>query len=91
MKMRTNLDPVKFPDMPRVTYSLDLSELTLSLDEQIYKDAAHLVKFFAWHNNSAKKPPGQSYLKFRPAYNLPVRGNTKAFWQYAIKSTLYLL
>ena len=31
------------------------------------------------------------YRKLRPAYNIPVRGNTRAYWRYAIKATIYLL
>jgi len=31
------------------------------------------------------------YLKHRPAYNIPVKGNTKAYWRYAIKATIYLM
>ena len=31
------------------------------------------------------------YLKLRPAYNIPVNGNARAYWRYAIKATIYLL
>ena len=31
------------------------------------------------------------YLKHRPAYNIPVKGNARAYWTYAIKATIYLL
>lgn len=31
------------------------------------------------------------YLKLRPAYNIPVKGNARAYWRYAIKATIYLL
>lgn len=31
------------------------------------------------------------HFKFRPPYNLPVKGNAGTFWKYAIKSTLYYL
>jgi len=30
-----------------------------------------------------------SYLKYRPAYNCSVIGNTQAYWRYAIKATIY--
>ena len=62
--------------------------MTLSLDEEVLKDIQYLTKFFAWHANSNSK---KGYLKLRPAYNIPVKGNAKAYWRYAIKSTIYLL
>ena len=31
------------------------------------------------------------HLKYRPPYNHPVRGHAKAYWKYAIKSTIYYL
>ena len=33
----------------------------------------------------------QGFLKMRPAFNVQVKGNAKAFWRYAIKATVYLL
>ena len=31
------------------------------------------------------------YMKYRPAYNIPVKGNAKAYFRYAIKATIYLI
>ena len=31
------------------------------------------------------------HFKFRPPYNMPVRGNAKLYWNYALDSTLYYL
>ena len=33
----------------------------------------------------------QGYMKYRPAYNVPVKGNAQTYWRYAIKATVYLL
>ena len=52
------------------------------------KDIQLVSKFFAWHAMSITK---NGYLKHRPAYNIPVKGNERAYWRYAIKATLYLL
>ena len=62
--------------------------MTLSLDEEVLKDIQYLSKFFAWHAMSNSK---KGYMKLRPAYNIPVKGNARAYWRYAIKSTIYLL
>ena len=52
------------------------------------KDVQFLSKFFAWHASSMNKT---SYLKYRPAYNVPVKKNAKAYWRYAIKATIYMI
>lgn len=44
--------------------------------------------FAAWHASSIKKT---SYLKYRPAYNIPVQGNARAYWRYAIKATVHMI
>jgi len=61
----------------------------VTFDEEIYKDLQHLMKFFAWHNAAVKKD--LTHYKFRPAFNLPVKGNGRQYWQYAIKSTVKIL
>ena len=30
-------------------------------------------------------------MKYRPAYNIPVQGNARAYWRYAIKATIYMI
>lgn len=60
----------------------------MTIDEEVYKDVQYLTKFLAWHANSVNKI---SYLKYRPAYNCSVIGNTQAYWRYAIKATIYLM
>jgi len=62
--------------------------VTLSVDEEVLKDIQFVLKFFAWHSMSINKT---GYLKLRPAYNIPVKGNTRAYWRYAIKATIYLM
>ena len=52
------------------------------------KDVQYLSKFFAWHSSSVKKT---AYLKYRPAYNIPVKNNARAYWRYAIKATIYMI
>lgn len=76
------------PELPESTTVWESSEITLTLDEEIYKDVQYLSKFFAWHANSVQKT---GYLKFRPPYNQTVLGNAAAYWRYAIKATLYML
>lgn len=87
VKFRTNLAPASRTEIPQNTTVWDSTELTLTLDEEVYKDLQYLTKFFAWHANSVTKKTG--YLKFRPAYNCPVIGNVSAYWKYAIKATIY--
>ena len=65
-----------------------MSDVTMSLDEEVLKDIQLLSKFCAWHAMSTSK---NGYLKLRPAYNIPVSGNARAYWRYAIKATIYLL
>lgn len=67
---------------------MDISDITVSLDEEVYKDIQFLGKFFAWHSESKKKT---AYLKFRPSYTTPVKGNAQAWWRYAIRATIYLI
>ncbi len=73
--------------MPISTTVWDSSEISVTIDEEVYKDLQYLTKFFAWHANSVSK----TWLKFRPAYNCPVFGNCQAYWKYAIKATIYKL
>ena len=87
-KFRTNLAPQLQAGIPVSTTAFELSDVTLSLDEEVLKDIQFLSKFFAWHANSINKT---SYQKLRPAYNIPVKGNARAYWRYAIKATIYLL
>ena len=61
----------------------------ITIDEEIYKDIQYLLKFWSWHSSAVKKQIG--HLKYRPAFNQPVKGNCQKFWKYAIKSTLYYL
>lgn len=88
IKWRTNLAPKLRPEIPHSTTCIEISDITLSIDEEVYKDIQYLTKFLAWHSSSVHKT---SYLKFRPAYNTPVKGNAKAYWKYAINATLYLI
>ena len=66
----------------------ELSDLIVSVDEEVLKDIQFFSKFIAWHAMSKSK---QGYLKHRPAYNIRVKGNARAYWRYAIKATIYLL
>jgi len=61
----------------------------VTLDEEIYKDIQHLMKFWSWHSTAIKKE--LSHVKFRPAFNETVKANPKKYWQYAIRSTIYYL
>ena len=31
------------------------------------------------------------FLKYRPAYNVPVKHNARTYWRYAIRATIYLI
>lgn len=88
MKFRTNLAPQSQLHIPVSTTSIEVSDVTLSLDEEVLKDIQLVSKFFAWHAMSINK---QGYMKYRPAYNVPVKGNAQTYWRYAIKATVYLL
>ena len=70
IKYRTNLAPDQWPEMPRSTQVIEMMPgLTFSLDEEVCKDFQYLSMFAAWHAGSIKKT---SYLKYRPAYNIPI-------------------
>ena len=74
--------------IPVNTTAFEVSDVTLSVDEEVLKDIQYVSKFFAWHAMSINKT---GYLKLRPAYNIPVKGNARAYWRYAIKATVYLI
>ena len=88
VKFRTNLAPSQRPEIPISTNAIEISAITLSVDEEVLKDIQFLSKFFAWHASSVNKT---GYLKYRPAYNVPVKNNARAYWRYAIKATIYML
>ena len=71
------------------TQNFDISQLLVTLDEEIYKDIQYLMKFWAWHSTAIKKELG--HVKFRPAFNESVKANPRKYWQYAINSTIYYL
>jgi hypothetical protein len=48
-----------------------------------------LAKFWSWHSSAVKKE--LTHLRFRPGFNLPIKGNCAKYWKYAIKATLYYL
>jgi uncharacterized protein YifN (PemK superfamily) len=77
------------PYIPLSTDNYEISQLLITLDEEIYKDIQFLMKLWSWHSSAVKKQIG--HLKFRPAYNAPVKDNCLKFWKYAIKSTIYYL
>jgi hypothetical protein len=52
LKFRTNLAPSMRPEMPESTTVWESSEITVTIDEEVYKDVHYLTKFFAWHANS---------------------------------------
>ena len=86
IKFRTNLAPSQQTSIPIDTTAIEVSDVTLSIDEEVLKDIQFVTKFFSWHSMSINKT---GYLKYRPAYNIPIKGNARAFWQYAIKATIY--
>jgi hypothetical protein len=47
-----------------------------------------MLKLFSWHKKAVNQ---NSHFKFRPPYNMPVSGNGKIYFKYAIESTIYLL
>ena len=86
-RFRKNLAPEE-GDVPRSTTAIDLSGLSVTIDEEIYKDLQYLTKFFSWHSKVIEH---KKHFKFRPAFNVPVAGNPMLCWDYAIKSTIYNL
>ena len=80
--------PSERPEIPGSTTAMDITDLIVSIDEEVYKDIQFLGKFFSWHSTSKSKT---SFLKYRPAYTTSIKGNTRAFWRYAIKSVIYLI
>ena len=89
VKWRTNLNQKVQPYIPHSTDNYEISQLLITIDEEIYKDIQYLMKFWSWHSTAVKKQIG--HLQFRPAFNEPVKGNQRKFWKYAIKSTIYYL
>lgn len=87
IKFRSNLNQKLQPLIPLSTKNIDISQLLVTIDEEIYKDIQYLMKFWSWHSTAVKKQMG--HFKYRPAFNVPVKGNAKLFWKYAIKSTIY--
>jgi len=61
----------------------------ITLDEEIYKDIQYLMKFWSWHGSAVKKD--MFHFKYRPAFNVDVKKNARAYWKYAIKSTIYYI
>ena len=47
------------------------------------------MRFWSWHSTATKKE--FKHYKFRPAFNIPVKGNAELYWRYAIESTIYYL
>jgi hypothetical protein len=88
IKFRTNLAPKQRPEIPVNTTAIEISDITLSIDEEVIKDIQSLTKFFAWQSTNTSKI---SYMKYRPAYNIPVKGNGLLYFRYAVKATIYLL
>ena len=88
VRFRKNLSPTTITEIPRSTTALDISGLNITIDEEVYKDLQYLSKFFSWHS---KVTEYKKHFKFRPPYNLSVKGNTRAYWLYAINSTIYHL
>jgi len=88
IKFRSNLAPNERPEIPTSTTAMDISDITVSMDQDVYKDIQYLGKFFSWHAVSKQKT---AYLKYRPSYTTSVRGNVQAYWRYAIKATIYLI
>lgn len=87
--MRSNLNQAAQPSVPLTTLNLDISQLLFTVDEEVYKDAQYLSKLWSWHSSAVHKD--LSHFKFRPAYTVPVRGNARWYWRYAIKSTIFYL
>jgi hypothetical protein len=75
--------------LPLKTQNFDISQLLVTVDEEIYKDMQYLMKFWSWHSTAVQKE--MSHFKFRPAYNESVKGNARKYWKYAINSTIYYL
>ena len=89
IKFRWNLNQKAQATLPLSTQNYEISQLLVTLDEEIYKDMQYLMKFWSWHSTAVKKE--MYHFKFRPAYNESVKGNARKYWQYAIKSTIYYL
>lgn len=87
MRIRKNLGVQG--DIPKSTTAFDINKVHVQLDEEVYRDVQHLAAFFAWHSKSVSAE--NHYIKYRPPYNTPIRGNAKLFWKYAINSILYQL
>lgn len=73
--------------MPLATTELSISRLLVNFDEEVLKDLQYLMKLWSWHATAIEKD--LSYFRYRPSYETPVAGNARAFWQYAIKATIY--
>ena len=88
MRIRKNLSPQTIIEIPKLTTALEFSPLNITLDEEMYKDVQYLLKFFSWHKKAVDQNP---HFKYRPPYNVPIKGNAGRYWVYAIRSTIYLL
>eukprot|EP00347_Sterkiella_histriomuscorum_P015009 403358661 len=87
-RFRKNLSPQTILEVPKSTTAIEISGLQLQLDEEVYKDVQYLLKFFSWHQRGGTE---NKHFKFRPSYNIQVRGNAMLYWKYAISSTVYYI
>ena len=74
--------------MPLTTTEISISRLLVNVDEEVLKDLQYLMKLWSWHAAAIAKD--FNYFRYRPSYETPVTGNVRAYWQYAIRSTIYL-
>ena len=89
MKLRKNLHQASQSHIPMTTMNFDIDQFLFTVDEEFYKDVQYLTKFWSWH--AAANQKDMLHYKFRPAYNVPIRGHAKKYWKYAIKSTIFYM
>jgi hypothetical protein len=73
-------------EIPKVARALDVTDICITIDEEVYKDVQYLMKFFSWHKNAVIHTP---HFRYRPRYNLPVKKNGIAYFQYAVNAICY--
>lgn len=85
-KTRSDLTKEGPSTIPTETASIDITPISLSVDEGVYQDIQFLSKFIAWHSKREK------HFKFRPAFNqrCDSSSNARLWWKYAIKSICYM-
>lgn len=65
---------------PKISAKVEFDEFALQLDNEQFRDINHLLAYFQQLSRS------RNYLHLRPPHSLPVSGNARVYWNFAIKA-----